>query len=227
MIGECLAKHEGFQCVTREDLLAAVNRYGDIASQIAEQVAKGVETYEEFSELRRPYLILMRRALLEYERPYDPQQPVICLDEKPITLHADVRPASPAVPGREARRDNEYERRGMANVFCAGSLRERVVPTISASVSSLICSMAVWGTPYFPKFANRRSTLARRFSLELKSWSTRSSSIRMLRFKTLEEQLAEGGLLVSTRTSAERRRTRASRRKPHNEFVNPPAWWQR
>src|ERR1019366_6750764 len=40
-------------------------------------------------------------------------------DEKPITLHADLRAASPAVPGREARRDNEYERRGTANVFCA------------------------------------------------------------------------------------------------------------
>ena len=26
---------------------------------------------------------------------------------------------SPAAPGREARRDNEYERRGTANVFCA------------------------------------------------------------------------------------------------------------
>jgi hypothetical protein len=44
---------------------------------------------------------------------------VICLDEKPITLHADLRPASPAAPGREARHDNEYERRGTANVFCA------------------------------------------------------------------------------------------------------------
>ena len=49
----------------------------------------------------------------------NPQQPVVCLDEKPITLHADVRPASPALPGREARRDNEYERCGTANVFCA------------------------------------------------------------------------------------------------------------
>ena len=37
----------------------------------------------------------------------------------PVTLHADVRPASPARPGREARRDNEYERCGTANVFCA------------------------------------------------------------------------------------------------------------
>jgi len=54
-----------------------------------------------------------------YEEPYDLEQPVVCLDEKPVTLHADVRPAFPAVPGREARRDNEYERRGTANVFCA------------------------------------------------------------------------------------------------------------
>ena len=53
------------------------------------------------------------------ERPYDPERPVVCVDEKPVTLHADVRPASSAVPGREARRDNEYERCGTANVFCA------------------------------------------------------------------------------------------------------------
>ena len=50
---------------------------------------------------------------------YNRREPVVCLDEKPITLHADVRPASPAMPGREARRDNEYERCGTANVFCA------------------------------------------------------------------------------------------------------------
>ncbi len=61
----------------------------------------------------------MEDVLEVYERPYNPLQPVICVDEKPVTLHADVRPASPAVPGREARRDNEYERCGTANVFCA------------------------------------------------------------------------------------------------------------
>src|SRR5437588_12685033 len=42
-----------------------------------------------------------------------------CLDEKPVTLQAEVRPPSPAQPGREARRDNEYERCGTAKVFCA------------------------------------------------------------------------------------------------------------
>jgi hypothetical protein len=58
-------------------------------------------------------------VLETYEKPYDPQEPVVCLDEKSVTLHADVRPTSPAQPGREARRDNEYERCGTANVFCA------------------------------------------------------------------------------------------------------------
>jgi hypothetical protein len=71
------------------------------------------------ADLDDDYIARMEDVLAVYERPYDPQQPVICLDEKPITLHADLRPASPAAPGREARRDNEYERRGTANVFCA------------------------------------------------------------------------------------------------------------
>ncbi|MBZ5515642.1 MAG: transposase [Acidobacteriia bacterium] len=35
------------------------------------------------------------------------------------THFSDLLPASPAEPGREARQDNEYERRGTANVFCA------------------------------------------------------------------------------------------------------------
>jgi hypothetical protein len=71
------------------------------------------------ADLDDEYIAKMEDVLEVYEQPYDPQQPVVCVDEKPITLHADVRPASPAVPGREARRDNEYERCGTANVFCA------------------------------------------------------------------------------------------------------------
>ena len=71
------------------------------------------------ADLNDDYITKMEDVLEVYEGPYDPQQPVVCLDEKPITLHADVRPDSPAMPGREARRDNEYERCGTANVFCA------------------------------------------------------------------------------------------------------------
>jgi hypothetical protein len=70
-------------------------------------------------ELDENYIAKMEDVLETYEQPYNPKEPVVCLDEKPVTLHADVRPASPAIPGREARRDSEYGRRGTASVFCA------------------------------------------------------------------------------------------------------------
>jgi hypothetical protein len=69
------------------------------------------------AELNEDYIDRMEDVLETYEQPYDASEPVVCLDEKPITLHADVRPPSPAEPGREARRDNEYERCRTANVF--------------------------------------------------------------------------------------------------------------
>src|ERR1700683_2658387 len=59
------------------------------------------------ADLNEDYIAKMEDVLGMYERPYDPEQPVVCLDEKPVTLHADVRPASPATPGRAARADNE------------------------------------------------------------------------------------------------------------------------
>lgn len=71
------------------------------------------------ADLDDDYIDKMEDILKLYERPNDPQQPVVCLDEKPVTLHADLRPDSPAKPGREARRDNEYKRNETANVFCA------------------------------------------------------------------------------------------------------------
>jgi transposase len=71
------------------------------------------------ADLNEEYIDKMEDVLETYERPYDATHPVVCLDEKPVTLHADVRPAAPAKPGREARQDSEYERCGTANVFCA------------------------------------------------------------------------------------------------------------
>lgn len=56
--------------------------------------------------------------LLEvYTRPYDPNRPVVCLDEQPEQLLGDVRLPLPMQPGQPAREDYEYERRGTANLF--------------------------------------------------------------------------------------------------------------
>ena len=71
------------------------------------------------AKLNDKYIARMEDVLETYERPDDPTQPVVCLDEKPLTLHADVRPPRPAAEGREACYDSEYQRRGTANVFCA------------------------------------------------------------------------------------------------------------
>ena len=59
----------------------------------------------------------MEDVLELYERPYNPREPVMCLDEKPVSLHADVRTPRPARPGHVAKRDNEYRRCGTANIF--------------------------------------------------------------------------------------------------------------
>jgi len=56
-------------------------------------------------ELDEKYIEKMEDVLETYERPYNPAEPVVCLDEKPITLHAEVRPPSAAAPGRAGRRD--------------------------------------------------------------------------------------------------------------------------
>jgi hypothetical protein len=59
----------------------------------------------------------MEDVLITYALPYDPDYPQVCLDEKLVTLHADVVDPLPVRPGQPARRDYEYERVGTANLF--------------------------------------------------------------------------------------------------------------
>ena len=64
----------------------------------------------------------MEEILDLYEEPYDPNRPVVCFDERPCQLLADVRdplPMEPAGRPKKKRLDFEYERRGTANVLLA------------------------------------------------------------------------------------------------------------
>ena len=70
------------------------------------------------AELDEEYIRRMEDILAVYEKPLSEREPVVCLDEKPVVLHADLRPPLPLRPGQALRRDSEYERRGTANVFC-------------------------------------------------------------------------------------------------------------
>jgi hypothetical protein len=59
----------------------------------------------------------MEDVLTTYEIPYDADYPQVCLDEKLVTLHADVVEPLPVQPGQPERVDYEYERLGTANLF--------------------------------------------------------------------------------------------------------------
>lgn len=65
------------------------------------------------------FVAAMEDVLDVYHRPYDPERPVVCMDEASKQLIAEVRPPLPAQPGRTAKYDSEYERRGTANFFMA------------------------------------------------------------------------------------------------------------
>ena len=61
------------------------------------------------AELSADYIQRMEDVLAVYEKPYNSAEPVVCLDEKPVSLHADVRAPIPAKPGKPAKQDNEYK----------------------------------------------------------------------------------------------------------------------
>ncbi len=59
----------------------------------------------------------MEQVLEIYERPYDPQHPVVCMDEQPKQLIEESRPSLPALPGQPAKEDHEYIRHGCCCVW--------------------------------------------------------------------------------------------------------------
>jgi hypothetical protein len=59
------------------------------------------------------YVWRMEDVIQTYLLPYDPSYPVVCFDEASKQLFGEVRPARSAGPGRPARVDYEYERKGV------------------------------------------------------------------------------------------------------------------
>ena len=59
----------------------------------------------------------MEDVLDVYAEPYDPKRPVVCFDESPLQLIAEVRESTPAKPGKPAREDTEYQRKGVRDLM--------------------------------------------------------------------------------------------------------------
>ncbi len=108
------------------------------------------------AELDEEYIARMEDVLALYERPYRSAEPVICLDEKPVCPHDDVRPGRPARPGHIANRDNEYKRCGTADIFAvvepkAGQHWNCATPNRSAAQFARVAQCLVANYPFARK----------------------------------------------------------------------------
>jgi hypothetical protein len=59
----------------------------------------------------------MEDVLDVYARAYDPNTPVVCMDEKPYQLLDHARDPIPAAPGADRKEDSEYVRHGTCSIF--------------------------------------------------------------------------------------------------------------
>lgn len=59
----------------------------------------------------------MEDVLEVYKRPYDPERPVVCLDETFKQLIGEVREPLPMAAGRVERYDGVYVRNGVTSLF--------------------------------------------------------------------------------------------------------------
>ena len=68
-------------------------------------------------KLDEEYIERMEDILDLYQKPYDPKEPVVCLDEKSIQLLAEVRAPIQTTSTAVRKRDYEYKRGGTRNIF--------------------------------------------------------------------------------------------------------------
>lgn len=77
-----------------------------------------VRTYWVIPPEHRGECVAHREQVLErYPLPYNPQLPLVCMDEQPVQLVKETRQPIPVAPGQPEQVDDEYERQGTANMF--------------------------------------------------------------------------------------------------------------
>ncbi len=65
------------------------------------------------------FVACMEEVLETYEKPYDPDRPVVCMDEQPVQLIGETRMPIPATKEHPERVDYEYERKGQPASSCS------------------------------------------------------------------------------------------------------------
>jgi hypothetical protein len=61
----------------------------------------------------------MENVLDIYKKPYDPLNPVVCMDESPKQLIGETRQPISIMKSHDSKHDYEYRRLGVCNIFLA------------------------------------------------------------------------------------------------------------
>jgi len=125
----------------------------------------------------------MEHVLDVYKRPYDPDYPVVCMDESPKQLIEESRTRIPMKPGQEAREDYEYVRHGVVNIFMANEPLNgnRLVDVTETKTKK------DWAL-FAARIANEMHPEAKRITLVMDNYKTHSASAF---YETFEPEAAK------------------------------------
>jgi hypothetical protein len=70
-------------------------------------------------EVTQEFVNRMEHILDLYAKPYNPLEPIVCVDEKSKQLIENTRKSKPMKAGKPKRTDYEYQRNGTQNIFMA------------------------------------------------------------------------------------------------------------
>jgi hypothetical protein len=144
----------------------------------------------------------MEDILAVSEKPVSKREPVVCINEKPLVLHADLHPPLAKRPGRQLRRDSEYERR-TAKTFCSVESKTGVTSPRLLRIALRLSSRTIrwrWAEHYLPADTIRpvtdnpsshtRKELLERFGKQVGRWLCDRSTVY---YTPAQQQLAEPG----------------------------------
>jgi len=178
----CSKPPKGFYRWTLDLIVEEAHKRGLVEESISRETVRVIlkehdlKPWQEkmwcIGQLNAEYIRRMEDVLDVYERPYSPQRPVVCVDEKPVPLIADKSARlPPRGPGDVLLKDYEYQRGGSANVFCA------VEPKAGTYINKVTASRDGLEFSIFMSELAHRYASAEKITLVMDNLSTHSREV--------------------------------------------------
>lgn len=113
----------------------------------------------------------MEQVLDVYKRAYDPDYPVVCMDESPKQLIEEAKPSTAMKPRQQARVDYEYIRHGVVNIFMANEpLKGKRIVVVTENKTKKDWAM------FIKRIADEQYPKAKKITLVMDNLNTHTAS---------------------------------------------------